>query len=199
MPILTAHTTYKARCTMLCVTKPLASEATHQVGMYGRKATLLYLTQIELGKVSTAKVRKTVWRGNGLLSFQISLYAFESDWSVRADWISSSNKPSRESMLKTSRESFKDVFPHLWKKLAFLQYIGLLLIADIYQQFTILQPGCIHLPSNADQSLLNTERIDIVHCLLSSYEFESLKLWGQHFHINNFHIVTGAVVIVRLG
>jgi hypothetical protein len=63
-----------------------------------------------LGKVGISKVRKTVHRGNGLLSlFLISLYTSVTDWSSRVDWISSSNMSSSEAVLKMPQEWFKDV------------------------------------------------------------------------------------------
>jgi hypothetical protein len=73
-------------------------------------ATLSYLTWIVLGMVSTTEVRKKVRRGNGLPSlFPNSRYDFKTDWSARADWISSSVIPSRESIGTTPQEEFKDI------------------------------------------------------------------------------------------
>jgi hypothetical protein len=78
--------------------------------MYGRTATLSYPTQTVLGKDGVSKVKKTVRSGNGLPSlFPINWYVFGADWSARADWISSSDMPSKESVVTTPREEFKDV------------------------------------------------------------------------------------------
>jgi hypothetical protein len=78
--------------------------------MYGRTATLSYPTWTVLGKDGVSKVRKTVRRGNGLPSlFPTNRYALDSYWSAIADWISSSDMPSKESVVTKLREEFEDV------------------------------------------------------------------------------------------
>jgi hypothetical protein len=76
------------------------------LGMCGRTDTLSYLTWLEAGTVGTSNAKK-VSRRNGLSSlFPINLLAFETNWSARADRISSSDMPWRESVLTTSERSW---------------------------------------------------------------------------------------------
>jgi hypothetical protein len=118
-------------------------------GMCGKKATLSNLTWIVLCKVTTWKVRKTVRRGDGLPSlFPISQYAFDTDWCARADL----PRPSTE--VTTPRHRIQGDW--LWSKYLLASHYWP--PSSVWTRF--------HLPSNALQSLLFLERIDVALCFL---------------------------------
>jgi hypothetical protein len=68
-----------------------------------------------LCKIIISEVRKIVQRGNHLPSlFLIGLYTLYTDWLSKANWISSSIMPSKESVVIKPWKELKDNCLSIW-------------------------------------------------------------------------------------